>query len=61
MVPLMFALLLVEQLSRYLILQRIPIIRTGSQPAGYIDLILLALMIVGSPLSLWRLSVRPER
>jgi len=54
MVPLMFALLLMEQLSRYLILQRIPIIRTGSPPAGYINLILLALMIVGLTLSLWR-------
>ena len=54
MVPLMFALLLVEQLSRYLILERIPIIRTGSPPAGYINLILLALMIAGLPLSLWR-------
>jgi len=54
MVPLMFALLLLEQLSRYLILQRIPIIRTGSPPAGYINLILLALMIAGLPLSLWR-------
>ena len=53
MVPLMFALLLLEQLSRYLILERIPIIRTGSPPAGYINLILLALMIAGLPLSLW--------
>jgi len=53
MVPFMFALLLLEHLSRKLILQIMPIDTTGA-PAGYfINLGLLALMIVGLALSLW--------
>jgi hypothetical protein len=54
MIPFMFALLLLEQLSRKLILQFIPIVRTGAPPASTINLILLALMIAGLALSLWR-------
>ena len=54
MIPFMFALLLVEQLSRKLILQLMPIVRTGTPPAFAINLVLLALMIVGLALSLWR-------
>ena len=52
MVPLMFALLLLEHLSRKLILQFLPIVRTGTPPGFYINLGLLALMIVGLALSL---------
>lgn len=52
MVPLMFALLLLEHLSKRLILQFLPIVRTGTPPGFYVNLALLALMIVGLALSL---------
>jgi hypothetical protein len=52
MVPLMLALLLLEHLSRKLILQFLPIVRTGTPPGFFINVILLALMIVGLALSL---------
>ncbi len=52
MIPLMFALLLLEYLSRKLILQFLPIVRTGTPPGFYVNLVLLALMIVGLALSL---------
>jgi hypothetical protein len=53
MVPFMFALLLLEHLSRKLVLQFIPIVRTGTPPGFYVNLGLLAMMIVGLALSLW--------
>ena len=52
MVPLMFALLLLEHLSRKLILFVMPIARTGTPPGFFINLALVALMIVGLILSL---------
>jgi hypothetical protein len=52
MVPLMFLLLLVEQLGRKLILTQLPITQVGSSPAYSINLSLLGLMIVGLILSL---------
>ena len=52
MVPLMLALLLLEHLSRRLILQFLPIVRTGTPPGFYVNLGLLTLMIVGLALSL---------
>lgn len=54
MVPLMFALLLLEHLGKRLILMFLPIVRTGTPPAPVINLILLGLMIAGLALSLWR-------
>ncbi len=51
-VPLMLALLLLEHLSRRLILQFLPMVRTGTPPGFFINVILLALMIVGLALSL---------
>jgi hypothetical protein len=54
MVPLMLALLLLEHLGRTLILQLIPIPRTGTPPGSAINLVLLALMIVGLALSVRR-------
>src|SRR5712691_3962467 len=51
-IPLMFAVLLLEYLSRKLILQFLPIVRTGTPPGFYVNLVLLALMIVGLALSL---------
>jgi len=53
MVPFMFALLLVEHLSRRLILQILPIATTGAPPGYFINLGLLALMLVGLALSVW--------
>jgi len=49
----MFALLLLEHLSRKLILQIMPIDTTGAPPGYFINLGLLALMIGGLALSLW--------
>jgi hypothetical protein len=54
MIPFMFALLLLEHLSRRLILYLMPMVRTGTSPGFYVNLVLLALMIVGLGLSLWR-------
>ena len=53
MVPLMFVLLLGEHLARKLTLVVLPIARTGAAPGGYVNLVLLALMIAGLGLSLW--------
>jgi len=53
LIPLMFALLLLENLSRKLILQVMPIPRTGTPPGFFVNLVLLALMVVGLALSLW--------
>jgi hypothetical protein len=54
MVPLMFALFLLQQLSGRVILLLSPIVRTGTPHGFYVNLILLALMIVGLALSLRR-------
>jgi hypothetical protein len=54
MVPLMFGLLLLQHLGGRLILQFLPIIRTGAPPASAINLALLTLIIGGLGLSLWR-------
>lgn len=53
MVPLMFSLLLLEHLSRKLILFVMPIERAGTAPGFFINLALVALMVVGLVLSLW--------
>jgi hypothetical protein len=52
-IPFMFALLVLEHLARQLILHFIPLIRTGTPPAQFVNLIVFALMIVGLALSLW--------
>ena len=53
MVPLMLALLLISHLSGRLIVHFIPLVRTGSPPAGFVNLTLLGLTIAGLTLSLW--------
>ena len=53
MVPFMFALLLLEHLSRKLIFLVLPIARTGTPPGFFINLVLIAIMVVGLVLSLW--------
>jgi len=52
MIPFMFALLLLEHLSRKLIFQVMPIVKTGTPPGFFVNLALLALMVVGLALSL---------
>lgn len=52
MVPFLFLLLLLEHLSRKLILFVMPIARSGTPPGFFINLALVALMIVGAVLSL---------
>jgi len=51
-VPFMFAVLLLEHLSRRLIFLVMPIVRTGTSPGFIVNLGLLALMAVGLALSL---------
>jgi len=53
LVPLMLTLLLAQQVGRYLILQYLPIARTGAPPGAAINLALLGAMIAGLALSLW--------
>jgi hypothetical protein len=60
MIPLVFLLLLLEHLARRWILLVMPIARTGTPPGIYINLVLLALMIVGLTLSLRRRSEVPS-
>ena len=54
LVPLMFSLLLLEQLGRKLILLFIPIERTGEPSGSILNLVLLAALIAGLALSLRR-------
>jgi hypothetical protein len=58
-IPLMFAVLALNYLAAQLILQFVPIARTGTPPGSFVNLVLFALMIVGLALSLWR-QRRPE-
>ena len=53
MIPFMFALLLLEYSSRKLILHFLPVVKIGTPPGFYVNLILLVLMLVGLVLSLW--------
>lgn len=52
MIPLMYVLLLVEFLGKKLIFLVHPIVRTGTSPSTYVNLALIALLIVGLALSL---------
>lgn len=56
LVPLMFALLLLEHLGRRLVFRILPLPRSGTPPGFWINLALVALMIVGLALSLWNRS-----
>lgn len=53
MVPLMFALLLLEHVCRKLVFLVLPIPRTGAPPGVLINIVLVAVMIAGLFLSLW--------
>jgi hypothetical protein len=52
-VPFMFALLLIEILSRKLIGRFIPTVSSATAPALYVNLTLITLMVAGLALSLW--------
>jgi len=54
LVPLMFAVLLLEHLARKLIFLVLPIARTGTPPGLFINLALIAAMLVGLVVSLRR-------
>jgi hypothetical protein len=49
----MFALLMLHYLASQLILQFVPVVRTGTPPGPVVNLMLFGLMIVGLALSLW--------
>lgn len=61
MIPLLFALFLLEHLARRLILLARPIARTGTPSGFYINLALIGLMALGLALSLWRRGEVPLR
>lgn len=52
LIPLMFALLLLEHLGRRLIFLVMPIVETGTSAGFYVNLVLIALLVVGLALSL---------
>jgi hypothetical protein len=52
MIPLMYVLLLVEYFAKKWILLVHPIVRTGTSPNTYVNLVLIALLIIGLALSL---------
>ena len=54
LIPFMFLLLLVEHLARKAVLWWKPISRIGTPPGSYINLALVALMVIGLALSLWK-------
>ena len=58
MIPLMYVLLLVEFFAKKWILVVHPIVRTGTSPSTYVNLVLMTLLIVGLALSLQ--SARPK-
>jgi hypothetical protein len=59
MVPLMFALLLLEHLGRRAILHAMPIARSGASPGSYVNVGLLTLIVVGLTISLMRRKTVP--
>jgi hypothetical protein len=54
LVPFMFVVLLLEHLLRKGIFLLLPIPRTGAPPGVFINLALVAVMVVGLALSLWK-------
>lgn len=52
LIPFLFVLLLLEHLGRKLIFQVMPIVKAGTPTASAVNLVLLALMVIGLALSL---------
>jgi hypothetical protein len=61
MVPLVFLLLLLEQLGRKWILLALPIAKVGAPPAFSINAALIAVMLIGLALSLWAKNKQTTR
>jgi len=62
LIPFMFALLLLEHLSRRLVLDFLPVARIGTPPGYTVNLVLLAVTTAGLALSLWsRNKLRTEQ
>jgi hypothetical protein len=57
-IPFMFVLLLLNYLASKLILQFVPLVSTGTSPAGTVNMVMFALMIIGLVLSLWSRGTR---
>jgi hypothetical protein len=53
MIPLMFGVLLLHDIGKELVLHFFPIVRAGTPPGPAVNMILLALTIIGFVLSLW--------
>jgi hypothetical protein len=53
LVPLVFLLLLLEQLGRKWILLAMPIAQVGAPPAFGINVVILTVMVIGLALSMW--------
>jgi len=60
MIPFMYVLLLMEYFAKKWIQLVKPIIRIGTPPATYVNLVLIALLLTGLVLSLWRPTGRLE-
>jgi hypothetical protein len=52
-VSLMFVVLMLNYLAGQLLLQFVPLVRTGTPPGPLMNLALFGLMVIGLPLSLW--------
>jgi hypothetical protein len=61
LIPALFIFLLLEYLSRRMILYVMPLVSTGTPTASIISLVLPTLMIAGLALSLWRRTDRPSQ
>ena len=57
-IPFMFVLLMLNYLASQLILQFVPVVRTGTPPGPIVNLIMFALMIIGLVLSLRSRGIR---
>ena len=60
MIPFMYMLFLVEYFAKKWIQLVKPIVRIGTPPATYVNLVLIALLLAGLTLSLWRRTSRLE-
>jgi hypothetical protein len=53
LLPVMFVVFLLQHVGRYVILEFLPIARTGTPPGSAINLFILGAIVVGLALSLW--------
>lgn len=60
MIPFIYVLFLVEYFAKKWIQVVKPIIRVGTPPATYVNLVLIILLVTGLVLSLWRSTTGPE-